>query len=241
MMRHWLSVLDGRRWGLCFVLALLLHASLAAGFLQWQRQQPPAGLPPAMAVDMAAFTPAIVVAPPPKPKPPEPIPEPEPEPIPEPPIAQKPPAEIPKPKPKKKPEPRPEPVEPEPERPAPPQDTAASQAVDAPPATISGYTHEAVRVTWESLLSAHLGRHKRYPYQARQRNQQGMPLLRFRVDREGQVLSWSIEKSSGHVLLDRETEALIRRAQPLPKPPAELFAGKDSIELTVPVEFSIRS
>jgi protein TonB len=51
------------------------------------------------------------------------------------------------------------------------------------------------------------------------------------------VLSARIEKSSGVESLDQETLALIQRAQPLPKPPAEMPGNP--IELVVPIEFSL--
>ena len=62
-------------------------------------------------------------------------------------------------------------------------------------------------------------------------------MLRFAMDRSGKVLSAKIDKPSGVDALDQEALALVQRAQPLPKPPAE-FPG-NPIELVVPVEFSL--
>jgi protein TonB len=92
--------------------------------------------------------------------------------------------------------------------------------------------------TWQQLLLAHIERQKRYPSLARRRRQEGVTYLRFVMDREGQVLSARIERSSGYAILDEETMALIERAAPLPAPPPEV-SGKQ-IELIVPVQFFIR-
>jgi protein TonB len=87
------------------------------------------------------------------------------------------------------------------------------------------------------LLQAWLERHKEYPRLARRRGMEGEVLLRFVMDRSGQVLEFAIERSSGHALLDREAEHMIERAQPLPAMPADL-AG-DRLQLVVPLLFRL--
>ncbi len=91
---------------------------------------------------------------------------------------------------------------------------------------------------FQATLLRHLNAHKHYPSVARAKRQQGVVYVRFAMDRQGHVLSAAIAKASRHAVLDGEGLALISRAQPLPLPPAEI-AG-DSIELIVPVEFSLR-
>jgi protein TonB len=128
------------------------------------------------------------------------------------------------------------------------EDNAPAQRAMAPPATATPSAAAQVRSaaafnagaapTWQGLLLGHLEQFKRYPGMAQQHGQQGVVYLRFTMNREGEVLSAKIERSSGYDLLDEETLALIRRAQPLPKPPPEV-AG-DTLELTVPVEFFLR-
>jgi protein TonB len=44
--------------------------------------------------------------------------------------------------------------------------------------------------------------------------------------------------SSGSELLDRESLALVERAQPLPRPPAELTGAE--IAIVVPIRYNIR-
>lgn len=92
--------------------------------------------------------------------------------------------------------------------------------------------------TWEGQVLAALNKVRRYPREALFRKQQGVPYIRFLMDREGQVLSARLERSSGVASLDAEAVGLAKRAQPLPKPPASVEG--DTIELVVPVEFFLR-
>ncbi|MGE5540627.1 MAG: TonB family protein [Gemmatimonas sp.] len=89
-----------------------------------------------------------------------------------------------------------------------------------------------------ALLRQKLERSKVYPRAARQRRQEGTTIVRFVVDREGRVLSRHIEKSSGYGDLDREVDAMLDRAQPLPRMPTEMVQA--SIELVVPIDFHLR-
>lgn len=114
------------------------------------------------------------------------------------------------------------------------QDTQAPPARPSPPAPAlsSGV------VTWQGLVLGALNRAKRYPSAAQLRRQQGAPWIRVVVNREGRVLSSRLERSSGFKILDGEAVNLPRRAEPLPKPPADISG--ETIELVVPVEFFMR-
>jgi protein TonB len=119
--------------------------------------------------------------------------------------------------------------------PGPPvMDTTAPEAKPEPPAPQASNA----KPTWEGLVLGALNKVKRYPRQAAMLRQQGVPYIRFVMDREGKVLSSRIERSSGLRSLDNEAVSLPKRAQPLPKLPAEVKG--DSIELVVPVEFFMR-
>ena len=100
-----------------------------------------------------------------------------------------------------------------------------------------GGTPGAVAGYYERL-QAWLEKHKRYPRRARLRNEEGVALLRFVVTRAGEVTDFSIERSSGHPLLDEEVGEMLRRAQPLPEMPSEMYESR--IELLVPVQFFLR-
>jgi protein TonB len=63
-------------------------------------------------------------------------------------------------------------------------------------------------------------------------------VVRFTIDRQGNVLSSALEESSGHDTLDQAAVELPRRASPLPPPPSAV--ARDRMELVVPVRFAIR-
>ncbi len=114
---------------------------------------------------------------------------------------------------------------------------APAPASAAPVPSVPGPSSNAVP-TWQGRLLGRLEQFKRYPNEAQYRREQGVVYLHFAMDRNGKVLSARIEKSSGYDSLDQETLALIRRAEPLPKPPPEVPG--DPVELTVPVQFFLR-
>ena len=58
------------------------------------------------------------------------------------------------------------------------------------------------------------------------------------MDREGRVITHRLQESSGHRLLDREVEEMIKRAQPLPRMPDDMEQAQ--LELVVPVQFFLR-
>jgi protein TonB len=136
--------------------------------------------------------------------------------------------------------------------PTPPQETAPDAVIseEKPPEEVK-QTSPAPRTTvheeaaapridpsWQSLLLKHLQQFKNYPIHARDRNEQGLVLLAFSIDRDGHVLSKRIARGSGYADLDAEVLALVERAQPLPAFPASMTEEK--LDLTVPIRFSLR-
>ncbi|AHL36660.1 energy transducer TonB [Pseudomonas brassicacearum] len=237
------------RYSGSLAVVLGVHALAIALALNWT-SRPPIELPPqAMMVELAPV-PAPPPPAPPKvvtpPQPPEPVEE-----LPLPKLAEaaKPEISIPKPvKPKPKPQPpKPKPVE---KKPEPPKETPSEQKPSdtpptpapteksAQPAPGPSPAQSAAKANWQGTLLAHLGKYKKYPTRAQQMNKEGMNRLRFVVDAEGNVLSYELVGSSGTESLDRATLEMIRKAQPLPKPPAELLTN-GTIELTAPFVYSI--
>lgn len=112
---------------------------------------------------------------------------------------------------------------------------AAPPRPSAPPAPrLAGSVIE----TWQGRVLARLEAHRRYPPAARRRRLQGVAHVRFSVDRSGRVLDAQLARTSGSADLDREAVANVRRASPLPEPPADLPGAV--VELVVPVDFSLR-
>lgn len=237
------------RWSGCVVLAVAFHAAGVAGlFARWTDSAESIATAPVMLVDFAP----VAVAPtteelqlPPGPLQAEAEPEPEPEPPPEPELDLKP-EPAPNPMIAVAPVPPPKPIEPEKPKkkkqkrrsvasaPSPAEHQASQTAAPAPGAASR---HSNALPTWRSLLAARLERAKRYPSEARSRGDQGVAYLAFTIDRSGGVHGARIARSSGSSILDRETLALLSRAQPLPPPPAELGS---SISITVPIRYTMR-
>jgi protein TonB len=193
----------------------------------------------------------------------EPLPEPKPEAekLPEPPQPQQPtetpklaevpnaeavlPTPTPEPPTEKKPEEKPpEPTKPKEEEASKPQPqskkaakaTTAPKPVVAPKAKVnaapsSGVASSMSMATWRGTVMAHLNRHKRAPGGKR-----GTATIAFNIDRNGRVLSARLVRSSGSPGLDAEAVALVRRASPVPAPPANVRGN--SILLSAPVSVS---
>lgn len=153
-------------------------------------------------------------------------------------------------RPLRRPEDLPKPPEPEvkevsrtpPPEKEPPQERKTRAEAVAPPAPKAaapqdsrGGASSAARDTWRSRLMARLERAKRYPAGARKRGEEGVVHVRFSIDGEGRVLSVALDRSSGFAELDAEVLALVKRASPLPVPPAGM-AGT----ISAPVKFNIR-
>lgn len=231
------------RWALSLALVLGLHIGIGVLALHWRNPAQAVEMPPAaMLIELA---PLPAVTPPP---PPAPVAEPLPEPLPPPVVAPKPKLVLEKPKPKARPKP-PKPVvtppktPPQPAPPAPSSEpsTAPATAPSAPAAasaSVSSAANQAARQSWQSRLLGHLARYKRYPTDARRRGIEGTSQVRFSLDGNGRVLSIELARSSGNASLDRATLAMIRRASPVPKPPAELLnAGQ--LEIVAPFIYSL--
>lgn len=95
-----------------------------------------------------------------------------------------------------------------------------------------------IEPSWQATLVRQLQRYKRYPTEAQARNEQGVVLLSFSLDRSGHVLARRIARSSGFSDLDEEVMAMIMRAEPLPPFPASM--PQPRLDLTVPIRFSLR-
>ena len=126
------------------------------------------------------------------------------------------------------------------------QTAAAAATSSAPPAeaaqtasarTMSPPNPNAIPA-WEGELMRRLAQAKRYPEEARDRNQQGSVQLRISMDRQGRLLSANVVKSSGYAALDAEAVAMMHRAEPFPEPPSQMPGNP--IQLTVPVNFALQ-
>jgi periplasmic protein TonB len=219
-----------RRWAIAVVAVIGVHAATLAGFLSWHQPDtigddseivtvelaPIDSTPDAVARDDAP-SPETMVESAPVPEPPKQKPREEMK-------VEQPPDETPS------PVPIPDVKPPEKIENSPPPAPVTAQQVKG------GAPH--VEPSWQSSLVRQLQRIKRYPAGSQARNEQGVVLLSFSLDRAGHVLAHSIAKSSGFVDLDNEVMAMILRAEPLPPFPASM--PQPRLDLTVPIRFSLR-
>ncbi len=245
---HW-DIGGTRLWGGSWLTIIAAHAAIVVGALWWKQHSPALPPPPsAMMIELAPL-PAAPPAPPtirppdkvqdaarPVERKVEDLPKP-------PPVVKKAAVALPKPK------PLPPPVKPMPEAPmaeTPVKDTTAPVAQPVAPAAANAAPapgpstpfNSNAKANWQGLMSAHLERAKRYPRTAQLRRQQGVSTVHFRMDRQGKVLSVELIRGAGHDILDEESMALIKRAEPLPPPPPEMVG--EILDLTVPIQFFLR-
>ncbi len=95
-----------------------------------------------------------------------------------------------------------------------------------------------VKIDYMTQLAAILSRHKRYPRRAQSRRQQGIGELQFIVDERGNIVTYTLHRSSGYSLLDKEIMALLERVGQFPPIPDDM--GVAQVEVIVPVSFSLR-
>lgn len=235
--------LEHRRWSFSAALMLFGVVALIAA-LHW-RPSRPMRLPPQAMPIIVNLSPAPQAAAPPNAQPPGPrqqqAPKPQPRKAPPTPKIDSPtPSEIALPT----QESAPETVQSDDQPPAP--QTSSPDGESAPPGaqtaapvqSARSFASTESRPSYEQLLLGQLQGFKRYPHVSQMRRQQGVPYVRFRMDRSGRVLAASLERSSGYAALDAEAVALPSRASPLPPPPDEVPG--DPLDIVVPIEFFLK-
>jgi periplasmic protein TonB len=105
----------------------------------------------------------------------------------------------------------------------------------APPKTERiGQFSQASANAYDAQVFGHMQRFKRYPPSAR--GAAGTVVVRFALNRAGDVVNASVTKSSGNNVLDEAALDLFRRASPFPAFPAAKPGSQDSF--IAPVNFS---
>ncbi len=95
----------------------------------------------------------------------------------------------------------------------------------------------AAGAAWRTELSAWLQQHRIYPDAARRDGEQGRVVVRFTVDRTGQVLDVTLVDSSGFPSLDEAAQAMLRDAH---LPPFPMGMAQARITATVPIRYTLR-
>jgi periplasmic protein TonB len=90
---------------------------------------------------------------------------------------------------------------------------------------------------WKRQLFVHLSGHQRFPPEACDHG--GTAVVTFTLDRSGKLVSADLGRTSGVQPLDREALAMIKGAQPYPRPPPE--TSDDQLKVAVELKFEIRA
>jgi protein TonB len=96
-----------------------------------------------------------------------------------------------------------------------------------------GYAQTDTREQWRKQIVIRLANNKRFPPEAK--DQAGTAQVGFILDRTGRLVSHWLVESTGHRALDKESLAIVERAQPFPIPPPDI--DEDHLRMIVPLNF----
>lgn len=91
---------------------------------------------------------------------------------------------------------------------------------------------------WQRKLFGHIAKYKTYPDAARRQRATGETMVAFKIGRDGTLSDVHVVKTSGHDVLDRTAMDVMKRANPLPKLPAELKG--ETFEFALPMRFTLK-
>ena len=114
-------------------------------------------------------------------------------------------------------------------------DVPEAETLTAPNIAI-GKDRQKLAADWGRQISAYFEMHKRYPRVQRARS--AKVRLNLEINRLGRVLSVGVAESSGDARFDEAAIAMIRRSDPVPRPPAKLT--DDVFRYSLDVNFNER-
>jgi protein TonB len=120
-----------------------------------------------------------------------------------------------------------------------PQTSASAAQADQPLGVANGQAIalEQARISYQDMVATLLARAKRYPERALKRHMTGEGTIRIEITSDGSLAGFEITRSTELPILDEELRAMVERASPFPRFPADL--QKNSLALVVPVAFKI--
>jgi protein TonB len=90
---------------------------------------------------------------------------------------------------------------------------------------------------YTQTLSLWINRFKIYPMEARQAGIGGTVMLRLRIDRQGKVLRYVLERASGYPVIDQAISTMVNAANPVPAVPANYPDSRPYLEFLIPIHF----
>jgi TonB family protein len=102
---------------------------------------------------------------------------------------------------------------------------------------LQGDQAEKIYQSYYGVIRNILDSNKKYPLLSLQRRQEGTPIVEFTILKNGEVTNLNLI-SSGYRLLDREAQKIVIKSSPFPPIPESV--GKNSIDLRIPINFSLQ-
>lgn len=94
-----------------------------------------------------------------------------------------------------------------------------------------------VRMRYTQTLSLWIDKHKIYPEEARRKGQGGQVRLRIRINRQGKIIRYILEKASGYPAIDQAITRMVDSANPVPAVPANYPDKRQYLEFIIPINF----
>jgi protein TonB len=109
-------------------------------------------------------------------------------------------------------------------------------SIDPPGSAARAAQSAPIAADWRRSVFGWLAAHKAYPDEARRRGEEGRVVVRFTVDRLGNVVEVVMVSRSGSTRLDDATQAMLRDAS-LPPFPAQM--SQDVVTVTVQISYRL--
>lgn len=90
---------------------------------------------------------------------------------------------------------------------------------------------------YEQVITLWFEQHKIYPAASAARGDAGEAMLRIRINRQGEILFYSIERSTGHEALDNAIVSMVEKANPVPSIPPQ-YTADNQVEFLLPISFT---
>ena len=91
---------------------------------------------------------------------------------------------------------------------------------------------------WKRKIAMVIAKKQVYPRSALMREIEGSAKVKVTVDASGKIVNYEIVQPTGQSVLDREIPRLIKRIDPLPKPPAGATA--DELTFIIPLAWRLQ-